>query len=78
MKQNIHSIITVTVPVINELTLPRQLSVQTSCTKFEENPTNRIGADTRSQTDGRMGLLYAQGPPSSSQRTPKRQYVYSV
>ena len=53
MKQNLNGKITVTVPIINEPTLPRQLFVETSCTKCHENPTNRIGADTWSQTEGR-------------------------
>ena len=52
MKENLHGNIRVTAPTINELTLPRQLSVETSYTKFHENPTNRIGADIRSRTDG--------------------------
>jgi hypothetical protein len=33
--------------------LLRQLSVQTSCAKFHANPTNLMGVDTRSLTDGR-------------------------
>jgi hypothetical protein len=53
IKKNSDGNITVTVLVINVLTLPRLLSVETSCTKFHENSTNRIGADTTSQTDGR-------------------------